>query len=49
MDALDNAASLDRDHFGEQLFDALGSAPSQVALTTLGAHYHTRPGDLKAF
>ena len=49
MDALDNAASLDRDHLGEQLFDTLGCAPSKVALATLCAHHHARPGYPKAF
>jgi len=49
MDALDNAASFDRDHLREQQLDALGGAASQVALATLGAHHHARPGDSEAF
>jgi len=49
MDTLDNAASFDRDHLGEQLLDALGCAAAQVAFTTLGAHDDARPGDAEAF
>ena len=49
MDALDNAASFDRDHLGEKLLDALGCAAAQVAFTTLGAHHDARPGDAEAF
>jgi hypothetical protein len=48
VDALDNAASLDRDHLAEQLLDAFGCAPSQVAFTTFGAYHHARPGDPEA-
>jgi len=48
MDALDNTASLHWHHLGEQLFDALGCAPSQVAFATLGAHHHARPRDPEA-
>ncbi len=48
MDTLDDTAPFDRYHLGEELLDALGCAPSQVALAALGAHHHARPGDLKA-
>jgi len=45
MDTLNDAASFDRDHFRELLFDALGCAATQVAFTTLGAHHNARPSD----
>jgi len=49
MDTLGNAASFDREHFGELLLDALGCTAAHVALATLGAHQNTRPGDTEAF
>jgi len=49
MDALDNAASFDRDHLREQLLGALRGAAAQVAFAALGAHDDARPGDTEAF
>ena len=49
MDMLGYATSLDRDHLGELLLDALGGAAAQVAFATLGAHQNPRPGDAEAF
>lgn len=48
MHALDDAASLYRDHLAELLLDALGCAAAKVALATLGAHQYTRPGDTES-
>ena len=49
MDVLHDTASLDRDHLGELLFDALGGLAAQVAFTTFRAHDDTRPGDAETF
>jgi len=48
MHALNNPASFDRKHLGEQRFDAFGCAAAQVALTNLGSHQHPRAGHAKA-
>jgi hypothetical protein len=49
MYTFDDSPSFDRDHLSEQCLDPSGSAPSEVAFSTLGAHDHTRSGDFEAF
>jgi len=42
MDALNNSATLDNGHFGEQSLASFGSAPAQVAFADLGANQRPR-------
>jgi hypothetical protein len=49
MDAFGDPATLHGDHLVKQAQSALGRAPAQVALPTLGTDKHSRPSYAKSF